>query len=360
MEDKSIKGSDSSSGTSEESTKDNPDNSVKPSQKNKSNSNQPIFFEREEKIISNAIALNADPQHKENPIIDSFQNITQEYQRLLRQTQKLVKIGDSLQLNLNKLTEEKTEAYNKINTMYQEILDNLNFAQRIQTDILPKNLDRLDGVDFVIKFLPMVKVGGDIYDIARISEHCIRVFIADATGHGLQAALITMLIKSEYDMVKRQSVSPAESFNILNKRFMELFYTLNLFFTGVIVDFDLQNNSICFASAGHPTQYLIKGDELIKMEYPGCAIGIVSKSSVKETEFSIETGDKLILFTDGVLELTNARGEEYGEDRLEQRLLENISLPLKGITDKVFTDLDDHLDGASPNDDITFVGISIN
>ncbi|MES0489116.1 MAG: PP2C family protein-serine/threonine phosphatase [Leptospirales bacterium] len=330
-----------------------------PSSKEAVKHDEPVFFKREEKMITQSLEITANSEYKDNPIIEQFQNLTLEYQRLLKQAKKLVKMSDSQQLNLSILSEEKAKAYNKINELYKAIMNDLNFAQKIQNDILPKNIERYKGIDIGIKFLPMIKVGGDIYDIVKIGDNTIRIFLADAIGHGVQAALITMLIKSEYDMVRRKSVSPAESFDFLNTRFMKLFVNLNLFFTGIIIDIDLVNRKICFASAGHPTQYLLHKQQLVKMEHAGSAIGIISRKKYGQTEYSFESNDKLFLFTDGVIEQANAQGEEYGEDRLEDIIQKNIGLPATEIKETIFSDIDGHLNGIEPDDDITFLDISI-
>ncbi|MCB1160616.1 MAG: response regulator, partial [Leptospiraceae bacterium] len=115
----------------------------------------------------------------------------------------------------------------------------IRLARQIQEKLLPINLEEIKGLQFSVKYLPYGELSGDIYDIAEIFPGYIRIFLADATGHGISAALVTMLIKSEYETIKSSFASPAKTLMELNTRFIQNYINLNEIFPAFILDIDL-------------------------------------------------------------------------------------------------------------------------
>ena len=255
---------------------------------------------------------------------------------------------------LDKAVKDRTR---ELRDAYDIIKKDLKLAWRIQNNFISKDYKNYKELDVEVYFSPMIEVGGDIYDIFKVKEGVFRVFIGDATGHGIQAALTTMIIKSEYDKIKIIKLPPNELLRIFNNVFMKNYYHLTVFFTCVIVDIDLNNKEISFASAGHPDQYLISGGKLNKVQAGGSMIGLFENAEFENKKIKISGDEKIILFTDGLFEEFNHDGEEYGEKRLEERLLNSIDVELPEIINSTVSDMRSFC--KEINDDITFMGIKL-
>jgi two-component system, sensor histidine kinase LadS len=241
-----------------------------------------------------------------------------------------------------------------------EIKQDLNFAKRIQSKILPLSLTRLDKLNINSRYIPMEEVGGDYFDIFKLNNDCIRVFIADATGHGVQAALITMLIKSEYEGIKESFESHGLVLETINNVFLNKYMSLNCLFSCFIVDIDVLNNKIKYSSAGHPNQLLIKDKNIIELSRTGRLIGLKKQSAFQDKIEDFEGENKLLLYTDGLFEEFNLNEEEFGEERIlkivESQFNQNIDFTIEELLKATKAFLESNV----YQDDITIIGIELN
>lgn len=234
----------------------------------------------------------------------------------------------------------------------------MRLAKKIQTKLLPENHIQFKGVDCAIEYAPMFEIGGDIYDIFQIRDGLIRVFLADATGHGIQAALMTTLIKGEFDKVKKLYSSPAEILRILNRNFLDSFRSLNVFFSCIICDINLNLREIVYSSGGHPEQVLLSSSEMKLLPKNGTVIGIRDNAQFKDDRVSFKVGSKLILFTDGLFEQFDAEMQMFGEERIYGILEEMKDKSVNAIRERCFSELKNFLEFKNKfHDDITFIGI---
>ena len=261
-------------------------------------------------------------------------------------------------INEKKMAEE---ALKKSEEQLQKVLtgirEDLNLAKNIQENILPKNIDNIGSLSFHIKYHPLIEIGGDIYDIYETENGIVRIFLADATGHGIVAALVTMLIKSEYEQLKIREDSPSKIIESLNKIFLEKYKSLNIFFTGIIIDIDENDNSLTYSSAGHPSQILIRGKNIINLHKTGRAIGFVKDIKCITKQHKFNEKEKLLLFTDGLTEEFNQSYEEFGEERIHEIILNNPDKNLDALINDLMIQVTDYISGLNFNDDITIIGI---
>ncbi|MCB1192238.1 MAG: SpoIIE family protein phosphatase [Leptospiraceae bacterium] len=261
----------------------------------------------------------------------------------------LARISTHLELRNSKIQLQST---------LKSIQRDLDIAQNIQHNILPKNLDSLKNLKLATQYLPMSEVGGDFYDISEIRPGIVRVFLADATGHGIQAALITMAIKSEYESLKLRVKEPSELLNHLNANFMKKFESLSTFFTCFLVDIHLNKNKVFFSMAAHPRQVLIKQTGEIKfLATKGPLIGLSKSNRYNLVEFDFSKGDTLILFSDGVYEEFNREKVEFGQNGLYEVLTQNKDKNVNQLVENILESLENFLEGKPKQDDITIIGI---
>ncbi|HPI88119.1 MAG TPA: SpoIIE family protein phosphatase [Spirochaetota bacterium] len=262
---------------------------------------------------------------------------------------------------LNHANEELGNAYNTVNEAYQIIKEDLSMAQIIQRGMLPQNLD-MPGLDFNIYFYPVSEVGGDIYDITSLNSERVRVFICDATGHGIQAALVTMIIKSEYDSIKETVSDPSELLNKLNRSICRNYHNLQIIFTCAVIDIFSLEGRMLFSCAGHAPQYLISNDSIISLEKTGRIVGLMESSVYTLSEFKINPGDRIIALTDGLYEQFNDNRVAYGEQRMVDVIARNKNRDVDEIINILFKDVSSFI-GPDKNlhqdDDTTVIGITI-
>ena len=236
-------------------------------------------------------------------------------------------------------------------------------ASVIQKTILTprKAINKLDNLEIEFSYLPMNgQVSGDYYNISRTKDGTTSIFIADATGHGTQAALTTMQI----DVLYKESLVkefPSERFQYVNNKFVTEIHSKN-FFTAINVD--IQDNTMRYSCAGHPEQYLIRPatKEIKTITARGGIIGVREDKIFEMKETPVESGDMLLLFSDGIFEVFNRKSEEFGEERFQNLIQQGVdqglyTRPINNIIDSIMEGLDEYREGVPFEDDITLFGI---
>ncbi|MBP7736688.1 MAG: SpoIIE family protein phosphatase [Spirochaetes bacterium] len=296
------------------------------------------------------------------------QAFTEERIELLKTLASYVAISvdnASLYAKLEDKVKERTMAleyaYEQVNRAYQTIQEDISLARRIQENILQSRLGQDSRFSLDIRFYPMSEVGGDIYDIVEIKPGILRVLLADATGHGIQAALVTMLIKSEYEKLKYQHIAPSELMGILNKEFFIRYGNMSVLFSCIIVDIDINTRSVRYASAGHPDQYIIQKGDVTVLKRTGKIVGFGRDLAYGCDEIPISLDDKLVLFSDGIYEEFDLDMKEYGELRLREVIRKCSREPVQIIARSIIQDVRDFTgsDRINANDDVTIIGVEM-
>lgn len=252
-----------------------------------------------------------------------------------------------------KADSEREKSENLLITIQKE----LQLAKRIQKKLLPNDMLTYDSLKIQSVYRPMAEVGGDLFDIFNLGQDRIRIFLADATGHGVEAALVTMLIKSELEGIKTESESPAKLLSTINDIVHQKYSSLSLFFSCIVTDINLGTQKLIYASAGHPNQYLINADSVTELPKTGKLVGVLSSQQYEDKTLNFFPGSRLLLFTDGLFEEFNSHNEEYGEARILSILKENLTGDIGTVIHFIQKDLDKFLNSAPIQDDITVIGV---
>lgn len=186
-------------------------------------------------------------------------------------------------------------------------------AEKIQRSILPQKMPNIDGLDIAVGYQPMNIVGGDFYDFYCIDSKHLGAFIADVSGHGVQAALVASMIKVAFEIQKDRADDPAGLLQHLNSTFIR---TLDeTFFTALYVYIDMEKHTMRVASAAHPPLYIWRKSEhrLEEIKTSGRLIGWFPEVDSRPVETKLNKGDRIILFTDGISDPINQDHEAYGD-----------------------------------------------
>ena len=252
------------------------------------------------------------------------------------------------------------ERTGELNNTLSLIRQDLNFAKKIQTRLLPGQAFQVENLKIVSRYIPMDEVGGDFFDIAKLENNIVRILIADATGHGVQGALVTMLIKSEYEVLKESFASTSQLMKKFNNLFFTKYNNLYSFFTCFIVDIDMENETITYTSAGHSGQLFISGNDIKVLERTGKIPGVMKDADFQEVRMKFHRGDKLLLFTDGIFEEFNKKEEEFGEEKLFQSAKSIATEKIDIILEECLKKMNEFLGNEAQQDDITLIGVEWN
>lgn len=234
----------------------------------------------------------------------------------------------------------------------------LEIARQIQSSILPRDVPRIPGVEIVARYLPMSAVAGDFYDFLTLEGNQLGILVADVTGHGVPAALIASLLKGAFAGQKAHAVHPERVLVGLNEalcgKFEEHFVTAAYLFV------DLHAKIVRYAAAGHPPLLLTNrsGGEARSIEQNGLFLGMFPEAVYSSIEIPLQRGDLYVLYTDGLLESTNAKAEEFGLSRCKEFLASHSRLPPAGLADALLNEIarwSARSSGRPQDDDMTLI-----
>ena len=183
-------------------------------------------------------------------------------------------------------------------------------ARRIQNSIIPESAPNLPGLRLAMRYQPMTSVAGDFFDFLKTSETSLTILVADVSGHGVPAALVASMLKVCFASQRKQAADPA---NVLAELNMMLRDSLDgQYITAACAAIDFVAHTITYAGAGHPPALLLARNrgEVMQLAENGLFLGPFPTATYSNMTVPFESGDKLLLYTDGILEATGPDGYE--------------------------------------------------
>jgi serine phosphatase RsbU (regulator of sigma subunit) len=252
------------------------------------------------------------------------------------------------------------EAREQLARQLLDINNELEMAREIQLSILPRETPKIRGLEIVARYLPMSSVAGDFYDFIVVDEKHVGILIADVSGHGLPAALIASMLQVALAAQSSRASDPGQVLAGLNQSLCGKFK--QHFVTAAYVFVDLEKKSMSYAGAGHPPLLLWRTStgNASEVAENGLLLGLFPEQSYSVIEVPVEPGDKVVLYTDGILETKSPSEQEYGVDLLKGFLESNHNLRGDLFADSLLDELSnwsEHPKGQEQGDDITFLTI---
>jgi serine phosphatase RsbU (regulator of sigma subunit) len=256
------------------------------------------------------------------------------------------------------LTSSKTVLSQKSNRLDQIDAD-LSDAKNIQEyfisqDQLSSNCFMKHNIKHTHIYRPYLEVGGDFLNVTSYSEDKIGFMIADVMGHGISAALATGVIRSGFSIFsKTYGEQPIALMNHLNGHIYEIFTTL--FATGyyALLDMSASKVTICKGGHMHPLVWKSAEKKLMEIDLPGPGLGIIPKATFHELEIALEKGDKILFFTDGIIEQRNPGGEMFSHERLESLYASFCQDGNEDIVESIYKEFNDFCEQGELQDDVT-------
>jgi sigma-B regulation protein RsbU (phosphoserine phosphatase) len=268
----------------------------------------------------------------------------------------LVFIYDVTKIELKKIELKKKQ---------RQIDLDLEKAAEVQKNLLPQDLPEIPSISIHWFFEPCRMVGGDIFHIYKEDDRHISAYILDVCGHGVSAALIAVTVKQFMDQLHAQGLSRGEPFppeKILNRLEAEFpFERFDCYFTIVHVLLDLRTGTLLYGCAGHVPPVVAGPNHRFKiLDRHGTIIGLGRDSSQEQYQTTLIPGDKLILYTDGLIDYFGPKGKSGNKNEF-YNLLKTISeKPCKEIVTEVVEALKKNRGQKPIDDDISLLAIEYN
>jgi sigma-B regulation protein RsbU (phosphoserine phosphatase) len=242
----------------------------------------------------------------------------------------------------------------------------LRLAGRLQRDFLPKRLPEVGPARFAALFRPAGHVSGDFYDVVRLDEDHVGFYVADAVGHGVPAALLTMFIKHSLATKHIEPgggyrlLSPGETLGRLNDTLIERDLSSSMFATAAYGLVNVRTRTVILARAGHPCPLVLGTTDgsTRTVECDGGLLGIMPGETFAEATLTLSPGEQLLLYTDGV-EVAFAAAPADSLDRWRSLLATHGDRPVAELLDGVATALDAFNGDAPPRDDLTLLALTL-
>ncbi len=233
----------------------------------------------------------------------------------------------------------------------------LDMAFSIQQGILPEDSYEWNGIKILNHYNAMEKVGGDFYDFFHMPHGQLAIVIADVSGHGIPAALVTTMAKITFTAAAQKNNSPAKILEEVNQDMCQYIKTddyLTVFF--LTIDRTYQ---VTYVNAGHQVGLLYrkKTGKIESLDTPGYFVGLMGEmgESYEESTIQLDFGDRIMLYTDGIIESTNLSKEEFGIERLEKLFLDHADKTIEELQTIVIDGVKTYSKGISQKDDLSLV-----
>lgn len=227
-------------------------------------------------------------------------------------------------------------------------------AAQIQRALLPEQIAAPDGLTLVAHTQSARTVGGDYYDVIRLGERRFAISIADVMGKGLGAALLVSNLQAVVRMLAHDVAEPRELCNRVNE-WIASNGGLGKFITFFYCVVDLEQKRITYANAGHNWPVLARSNgDCERLSTEDAVLGTVREWNYHQREVELRSGDRLVLFTDGITECANAAGTEFGEEQLLQLVSQNAHLDAEDLKELILRSIHGH-SGALLADDATLI-----
>ncbi len=263
----------------------------------------------------------------------------------------------SFELNLLRRRDEH------VNGIMTKLDEEQRLAARLQQDFLPKRLPQVGQVHFHTLFRPASYVSGDLYDVMRLDEDHVGFYVADAVGHGMPAALLTMFMKNA--LVTKDIASgsyrvldPSETMSRLNNSLCEQNLSNATFATAVYGTLNTKTLTLSVARGGHPQPLLIRDGKMTELDAEGALLGIFPDETFTTCHTQLQRGDRVLIYTDGI-EVAFSNSDAADNERWRNELLQRAAEPVALILDDFANALDSFNGSILPKDDLTIVALEV-
>ncbi|NUN50207.1 MAG: SpoIIE family protein phosphatase [Candidatus Brocadiae bacterium] len=240
----------------------------------------------------------------------------------------------------------------------------LNIATEIQAGLLPHRIPKIAGFEIGAYYRPSKEVGGDYYDFIQIDQNHLGIIVADVSGKGIPGSMVMTMARALIRMEAERNLSTADTL-IKTNRILARDIRRGMFVTCLYALMDVRTRTMLVSSAGHnPMAIWRKATKKYELINPnGIALGFdkgpIFERTIKEQQVQLQPGDRVVLYTDGVVEAMDSKNVEFGDDRF-YNMIQTLAEKDSNVFIKTVMDtLDEHKGDAPQHDDITLVTVRL-
>lgn len=236
----------------------------------------------------------------------------------------------------------------------------LDLARKIQLDLLPKTIPKIEGLEISRYFQPADSVSGDYYDFYLLPQNRLLLLLADVSGHGPSAALMMTMIKGIFHSIIKNYSSVAQSLNQMNAILHEIL-PQEIFVTCQLLEMDTANKIMQFSNAGHHPLMIFRAatKSCEQLELKSCALNIMDHFNYQSKEINLKANDVVVLYTDGLIEALNKDEEMFGTARLMESITATVTEKAETIIKNIKTSLYEFTGEITYQDDLAIIVIKI-
>ncbi len=284
-------------------------------------------------------------------------NVQKPYEELSDAQKELKEYID----NLDRMVEQRTKQLKQLN---RQFLSDLEYARDIQLSLMPHSMPQSELIFFEAAYFSAERVSGDFYDVFRIDNDNIGVYVGDVSGHGVSAAMLTVFVKQSIEAANRvaeqklEMSRPSDVLNYLYGTFNSSNFQEEVYIVLLYAVFNTKTMQLSYSSAGlnvEPLYITDEGVERIDIKgFPICKFGKYYSAEYIDHVMTMKRGDRILLYTDGFTEARNRKEEQYTQERLMRLIEKNRDRTIKELSGllsgDILTFMDDDI-----RDDITYV-----
>jgi sigma-B regulation protein RsbU (phosphoserine phosphatase) len=239
--------------------------------------------------------------------------------------------------------------------------EDLTSAHDLQMSMLPATCPEVEGYQLAASSTPAREVGGDFFDFFEIGERKLGLIIGDVTGKSVSGALIMSASRSVFRMLAEEELSVGETMMRANRRLKEDIKS-GMFVALLYAVLNAEKGTVGLCSAGQTQPILIsaKSAEAVLIETVGDTfpLGILAEANYEETQLELMPGDKVVFYTDGIVEAMNKREEMYGFERLQEVIKSSPAETAETLMNDIIRSVSDFTGDAPQHDDLTIIVVS--
>ena len=315
-----------------------------------------------------AIQIKAKPKISRayKSLFEIYQNLGQfekalEFHKKFHEVEKEISHDDiDKKLKHMKVVYELEKSKKESEMLHKE----LSLARKLQENILPQELPEMNGISFVAQYLPALEIGGDFYDVMPLANKRLAILIADVTGHGIQAALSTTLLKFAFRNFQNREVSPASILAGMNEALHKILPD-ETFVAALVVSVDIETAHCTIVNGGVPYPSVLKrsDNKVERLPANGLVLGAISHEQYTPgdpVDLVLQQGDCLFLYTDGLSEIENETEEQFDADLLSQVILLHGESPIDEVVNHLIDAARKFSQPQHRWDDITIIAVERN
>lgn len=248
--------------------------------------------------------------------------------------------------------------YSELYEKNQQITRELDIAKRVQQFIIPRDFSQIPYPRVSGRYSPIEDIGGDFFDFYLMPEDRYGFLIADVTGHGIPAALVMSMAKMIFSIYSSRLSSTREVFQVVNEKLHGSLLDTQ-YITSFFVIYDHRKKVLRYSNAGHTRALFYRAHkrQVLALDTLGFFIGISDTTQYEEKAISVSSGDRLLLYTDGLTEIKNDNGTEFGEIGLARFISECHHLTGDVFCDHLLKEIKSFASTSGHLDDIAFLNI---